>query len=73
MAAAKQKTVKAFVVTGPLVTPYLETGERIYLYENSILPNGLREGEGQRLAELGLVEEREIDVESAPADDSDES
>ena len=71
--AAKPKTVKAHVVTGPLATPYLETGERIYLYQGAVLPSGLREGEANRLVDLGLVAEQDIDAETAPADDADES
>lgn len=69
MSAAKQKTVKVHAVTGPLATPYLETGERIYLYQGAVLPGGLREGEVERLTDLGLVSEVEIDAESAPADE----
>lgn len=54
---------KAHKVTGPLATPYLETGERIYLYEGAFLPSNLREGEADRLVELGLVSEVKVDDE----------
>ena len=49
---------KSYVVTGPLATPYREDGTRVYLYEGSPVPDGgLREGEVDRLVDLGLVEE----------------
>lgn len=48
---------KAHVVTGPLATPYREDGTRAYLYQGALLPDGLREGEVDRMVDLGLVEE----------------
>lgn len=57
---------KAYKVTGPLATPYLEDGARIYIYEGGILPDGLREGEVERLVDLGLVEETDV----APEDEA---
>lgn len=52
---------KIHKVTGPLATPYLDTGERIYLYEGAELPSNLRKGEVKRLTELGLVSEVEVE------------
>lgn len=48
---------KSYVVTGPLATPYREDGTRVYLYEGSEMPDGLRSGELERMVELGLVGE----------------
>jgi hypothetical protein len=56
---------KTYQVTGPLATPYLEDGSRVYLYEGALLPDGLREGEVERLVDLGLAGEVEITDESA--------
>jgi hypothetical protein len=70
-AARKAKTVKVNKVTGPLATPYLETGERIYLYQGAELPSNLREGEVERLTDLGLVSEVEVDADGT--EDSAES
>lgn len=70
MAAAKSKSVKVNKVVGPLATPYLDTGERVYLYEGAQLPSNLREGEAERLTDLGLVEEVEVPAD-AVADDGD--
>jgi hypothetical protein len=59
---------KAYKVTGPLATPYLETGERIYLYEGAFLPSNVREGEADRLVDLGLVTEVDVDEEDGTED-----
>lgn len=62
---------KSYVVTGPLATPYREDGTRVYLYEGSEFPDGLREGELERMVDLGLVGEAtskaDDDESSAPA------
>ena len=50
---------KSYVVTGPLATPYREDGTRVYLYEGAEVPSGLREGELERLLDLGLFGEAE--------------
>lgn len=52
-----------YKVTGPLATPYLEDGSRVYLYEGAALPDGLRKGERERLVDLGLVGEAEEPAE----------
>lgn len=56
---------KSYVVTGPLATPYREDGTRVYLYQGSPVPDGLREGEVERLVDLGLF--GEADAEEKPA------
>lgn len=48
---------KSLKVTGPLATPYREDGSRVYLYEGSEWPDGLREGETERFVDLGLIGE----------------
>ena len=60
---------KAYVVTGPLATPYREDGTRVYLYEGAEVPDGLREGEVERLVDLGLLGEKQAD-KPAPASKS---
>lgn len=49
---------KTYVVTGPLATPYRGDGSRVYLYQGTELPDGLREGEVERFVDLGLVGEK---------------
>lgn len=56
---------KQYVVTGPLATPYREDGTRAYLYQGALLPDGLREGEVDRMVDLGLVGEAESDAKPA--------
>lgn len=39
------------IVTAPLVIAKLENGSDVYVYEGSPLPDGLKEGEAERLAD----------------------
>ena len=55
---------KSYVVTGPLATPYTGDGSRIYLYQGSPVPDGLREGEVERFVDLGLFSE--VETEDKP-------
>lgn len=50
-------TDKSYVVTGPLATPYTEGGARVYLYQGTPWPTGLREGETERFSDLELIAE----------------
>lgn len=52
---------KTLKVTGPLATPYREDGSRVYLYEGTEWPSGLREGETERFRELKLIGDVEDD------------
>jgi len=63
---------KTYVVSGPLATPYLEDGTRVYLYQGAELPEGLRKGELKRLTDLGLVSEAKAEksASAAPGPDS---
>lgn len=56
---------KSYVVTSPLATPYREDGTRAYLYQGAEWPDGLREGETERFADLGFI--AEADSDSKPA------
>jgi hypothetical protein len=48
----------SYVVTGPLATPYRADGSRVYLYQGAAVDaDALREGEVERLVDLGLVGE----------------
>lgn len=55
---------KSYTVTGPLVTPYREDGSRVYLYEGSEWPDGLRDKETERFLDLGLIAESKSDSKS---------
>lgn len=58
---------KSYVVTGPLATPYREDGSRVYLYQGAEVPDGLREGEVDRMVDLGLFGEAAASEETPAA------
>ena len=58
---------KSYKVTGPLATPYTQSGARVYLYENAAWPSGLREGETERFLDLELIGEVSESEDEKPA------
>ncbi|MGN0100755.1 MAG: hypothetical protein ACI39C_07430 [Dietzia sp.] len=59
---ATKKQTDHLVVTAAMVSARRADGSLVYLYRGTPLPNGLAEGEADRLADLGMVGEHAVPV-----------